>query len=91
MVSRNSGKTRSTGAALAARYLTVDAVIPETVSATTEGGFAVSRDGGVTFELVDGSPALHLIATVPGDDPGLVGIGLDESVSAPTSESAGVR
>lgn len=45
---------------------------PATVVATTEGGPALSRDGGRTFELIDGAPLLLLVDWA--DDGTLVGV-----------------
>lgn len=80
MSSRDAGETWSSGAALLARDLTVDAGSADTVYATTEDGLMVSGDRGATFEFVEGAPPVHLIETVRGADVGLVGIDMTGNV-----------
>ena len=80
MVSGDSGATWTSGAALTARDLTVDAGSSDTVYATTEDGLLVSEDRGATFDVVEGAPPVYLIETVRGGDAGLVGIDLTGNV-----------
>lgn len=78
MASGDSGETWSSGAAIVARDLTLDAGSVDTVYATTEDGLMVSGDRGATFDFVEGAPPVYLIEAVPGA--GLVGIDVTGNV-----------
>ena len=85
MSSDDAGETWSSGAALLARDLTVDARSADTVYATTEEGLLVSEDRGATFDLVEGAPPVHLIEAVRGAEAGLVGIDMTGNVWVETA------
>lgn len=86
MASGDAGATWSSGAAIAARDLTVDAGSADTIYATTEEGLLSSGDRGATFEIVEGAPPVYLVETVRGADAGLVGIDLTGNVWVQTAD-----
>jgi len=76
MVSRDRGATWTPGAVVAARALSWDARA-ERLYATTEQGLQVSTDDGVSFTLIEGAPALVLIASSPTGSSSAVLVGVD--------------
>ncbi|MBC7517870.1 MAG: hypothetical protein H7248_03160 [Microbacteriaceae bacterium] len=79
--SADGGRSWIPGAALAARNITADPNLPNTVYATTQTGVQISHDAGKTFVPVTGAPALYLLAAIPNPATGtLIGVDVDGTV-----------
>jgi hypothetical protein len=63
--SDDGGLTWHDGAAVPARTILADPLLPGTVYATTADGLVVSTDGGTTFTVDDVAPILYLMASDP--------------------------
>jgi hypothetical protein len=85
-VSQDSGVNWTDGATVDARDLAVDPLSPDTVYATTAQGLLVSRDNAMTFSLVDGAPALHLVDSLGASAGGLIGVDTDGAVWTRSAE-----
>ncbi|WP_100811818.1 MULTISPECIES: hypothetical protein [unclassified Microbacterium] len=78
----DAGQTWTDIGSLTARDISIDAMNPWVVTATTPDGLMVSRDAGLTFANVADSPSLLVIAADPTVEEGIIGVATDGTIWA---------
>lgn len=87
--SSDAGQTWTDIGPLTARDISIDPMKADVVTATTQEGLMVSRDGGITFTAVANAPALLVITADPTAEEGIIGVDTDGTIwTGSTKEGA---